>query len=180
MSNSIYIYKISRYIENVENLKKKLIAVTSTTRVQIDIDKGYLFVTASVNPEMEVQLACRILGIEYEGFIGKKDLPPEQKDLVVVPPDNILFGQYLIETKIVKKEIIEKALRKQDEEKNSTMKSSHRLLGQILMDDFGIFNSRLELNNHLKRYAHYKAKMEEIYFEAKILVQKMKHKGIGD
>lgn len=173
--NSIYIYKIYGYRSNKEQFRSKLLNLKKINSVQIDESKDYLFVTSASDPELDVQLACRILNIAFEGFLGKKELKPKEENIIVTPPDNILFGRYLIENNIISDEIVRKALDKQEEERGLTMKQSPRLLGQILLEDFKALNSRLELNFHLNNYQTYKERMEEIYFEAKTLSKKNKH-----
>lgn len=87
----------------------------------------------------------------------------------IKPPDRILFGQYLIEEKIIDMDILKKALEIQDTEKGQLMKDSHRLLGIILMQDFDVFKSRIELNRYMQKFIDFKEKMERVYYEARNL-----------
>lgn len=88
-----------------------------------------------------------------------------KKDFI---PNAILFGQYLLEKKKVDKETLEKAVRIQSNEDSSTLKESHRLLGQILLDDFSVFANRVELNKYIIHFAEFKAQMEKAMYEAQI------------
>lgn len=83
----------------------------------------------------------------------------------IIPPNKILFGQFLVDEKKITQEVLKQALQKQDEEKDQIMKESHRLLGQILFEDFKAFKDRLELNRYLNKFHEYKSKMEQIYYE---------------
>lgn len=72
---------------------------------------------------------------------------------------NLLFGQFLIDKKIITSDTLMLALKKQSQEKSDIMIKSERLLGQILIEDFKAFN-RLELMRLLKEFNEYKAEME--------------------
>lgn len=76
----------------------------------------------------------------------------------------MLFGQYLVEKKKITKTILFKALQTQKEEKIS---NSPRMLGSILLNDFKIFENRIELRRVLKDFEKYQDKMREMYLEAK-------------
>jgi len=78
--------------------------------------------------------------------------------------DKMLFGQYLVEKKKITKTILFKALQTQKEEKIS---NSPRMLGSILLNDFKIFENRIELRRVLKDFEKYQDKMREMYLEAK-------------
>jgi hypothetical protein len=89
-------------------------------------------------------------------------------------PGSILFGQFLLDQKKTTKEILEQALKKQSHEDSLRLRESHRLLGQILLDDFGVFESRVELNHFLTRFNEFKSEMERIMFEARTYGHKEK------
>lgn len=71
-----------------------------------------------------------------------------------------LFGQFLIEKRKISETILEKALSVQNLESEETLRQSHRLLGEILMDDFNVFSSRVELNRLLIEFNDFKAQLE--------------------
>ena len=75
-------------------------------------------------------------------------------------PDHSLFGQFLIEKRKINEVILEKALDLQNTETNDSLRTSHRLLGEILMDDFNVFSSRVELNRLLIEFNDFKARLE--------------------
>jgi hypothetical protein len=72
---------------------------------------------------------------------------------------NLLFGQFLVEKKVITSDTLMLALKKQSQEKSDIMIKSERLLGQILIDDFEAFD-RLELVKLLKEFGEYKLAME--------------------
>lgn len=74
--------------------------------------------------------------------------------------DRSLFGQFLIEKRKINEVILEKALDIQNMETKDTLRQSHRLLGEILMDDFNVFSSRVELNRLLIEFNDFKAQLE--------------------
>ncbi|RKX80743.1 MAG: hypothetical protein DRP70_09930 [Spirochaetes bacterium] len=74
--------------------------------------------------------------------------------------DRSLFGQFLIEKRKINEVILEKALNTQNLEYKETLRRSHRLLGEILMDDFNVFSSRVELNRLLIEFDTFKAQLE--------------------
>jgi len=74
--------------------------------------------------------------------------------------DRTWFGQFLIKKKKVDPGILASALAIQDREITESMRRSHRLLGEILMDDFHAFSSRVELNRLLIEYNQYKIDKE--------------------
>lgn len=83
-------------------------------------------------------------------------------DQVYRPPaPNLLFGQFLIEKKIIDEPTLFSALKIQVKEKDSTIKQSHRLLGQILLEEFKAFDSRIELNNAINQFVEYKDWVEK-------------------
>ncbi len=71
-----------------------------------------------------------------------------------------LFGQFLIEKRKVNEVILGKALDIQNLESKETLRRSHRLLGEILMDDFNVFSSRVELNRLLIEFNEFKSQLE--------------------
>jgi len=75
--------------------------------------------------------------------------------------DRSLFGQFLIEKKKINQVILAKALDIQNQESKETLRQSHRLLGEILMDDLKVFSSRVELNRLLIEYNDFKAGIEK-------------------
>jgi len=74
--------------------------------------------------------------------------------------DRSLFGQFPIEKKKINEVILEKALDIQNTESNDSLRNSHRLLGEILLDDFNVFASRVELNRLLIEYNNFKSQLE--------------------
>ena len=102
----------------------------------------------------------------------KDDLPPmprPRKDptgekLMKSPEkqaaDRSLFGQFLIEKRKINDVILEQALDIQNLETKDSLRESHRLLGEILMDDFNVFSSRVELNRLLIEFNEFKARLE--------------------
>ncbi|MDT8299668.1 MAG: hypothetical protein RQ801_15275, partial [Spirochaetaceae bacterium] len=69
-----------------------------------------------------------------------------------VNKERLLFGEWLVRTGKADAEILRSALAIQNSEKSDTLRSSPRLLGQILLDDFQVFRSRIELNNCLVEF----------------------------
>jgi hypothetical protein len=90
----------------------------------------------------------------------------------IVPPDQILFGQFLVDKKKITFDKLKSALEIQAKERDKTMKESHRLLGQILLQDFKVFESRIELNKYLNEFHEYKSDMEQMYYELHNLREK--------
>lgn len=90
----------------------------------------------------------------------------------IIPPDKLLFGQFLIENKIISHQILEKALKEQAKESSEILKDSHRLLGQILLEEFNVFRGRLELNTYLKKFKQFKDDIEKLRYDAKIFGKK--------
>lgn len=102
----------------------------------------------------------------------KDELPPITKKKPASPdsriaqepmeePDNRgLFGQFLVEKRKVNQANLAKALEIQNLEQKMNLRMSYRLLGEILMDDFGVFSSRVELNRILIEFNAFKAKLE--------------------
>lgn len=74
--------------------------------------------------------------------------------------DRSLFGQFLIEKRKINEVMLEKALDIQNLETKDSLRTSHRLLGEILMDDFNIFSSRVELNRLLIEFSEFKSRLE--------------------
>lgn len=96
----------------------------------------------------------------------------ESKDDIGSTPNSILFGMFLVDKKKINLEKLEAALNIQKKEDSSTLRQSHRLLGQILMDDFHIFKDRIELQKYLNDFNEYKVQMEQIKYEARIYGKK--------
>lgn len=84
------------------------------------------------------------------------------------PPDRILFGQFLIEKGKITEEQRDKALEIQAKEGSKTLRESHRLLGTILLQDFNVFNNRMELHKYLQEFIRFKEELERMRFEARI------------
>lgn len=93
----------------------------------------------------------------------------------IVPPDQILFGQFLVDKKKLTFDKLKSALAIQSKERGD-IKTSHRLLGQILLEEFKVFESRMELNRYLNEFHQYKSDMEQMYYE----LHKMKDEEIED
>ncbi len=74
--------------------------------------------------------------------------------------DRSLFGQFLIEKRKINEVVLEKALDIQNLETKDTLRASHRLLGEILMDDFNVFSSRVELSRLLIEFSDFKSHLE--------------------
>lgn len=74
--------------------------------------------------------------------------------------DPALFGQFLTEKKKVSPAVLERALEIQKLDSSRNMHRSHRLLGEILMDEFNVFSSRVELNRLLVEFNDFKAQLE--------------------
>jgi predicted signal transduction protein with EAL and GGDEF domain len=74
--------------------------------------------------------------------------------------DRSLFGQFLIERRKINEAILEQALNTQNQESKETLRQSHRLLGEILLDDFNVFSSRVELNRLLIEFNTFKSMLE--------------------
>lgn len=74
--------------------------------------------------------------------------------------DPALFGQFLTEKKKVSPAVLERALEIQKLDSSRNMHRSHRLLGEILMDEFNVFSSRVELNRLLLEFNDFKAQLE--------------------
>lgn len=93
--------------------------------------------------------------------------------LIYKPPEpRLLFGQFLLEEKKVTEEVLARALVKQkDQGESNTVKESYRFLGQILLEDFGIFKNRVELNRILIKFKEYKSKIENEHAELKSIME---------
>jgi len=89
-----------------------------------------------------------------------------------MPDGNVLFGQFLVERKKLKKEVLDIALDRQKKEDSDTLRRSHRLLGQILTDDFHVFRNRVELQHYLNDFNEYKKEVETILSDARIYGKK--------
>ncbi len=84
---------------------------------------------------------------------------------------NLLFGQFLIEKKLITSEVLNQALDEQEKERSSVLQSSERMLGQILLQDHGAFN-RMELVKLLKEFNEYKIRLEDEFAELKQVAKK--------
>ncbi len=96
-------------------------------------------------------------------LVKTKNNPPGEKASIgpmKQAADRSLFGQFLIEKKKINEIILEQALDTQNLESKETLRRSHRLLGEILMDDFNVFSSRVELNRLLIEFGTFKAQLE--------------------
>jgi len=76
------------------------------------------------------------------------------------PDSRELFGQFLIERRKVKHGILAKALETQNLEQKASLRMSYRLLGEILLDDYGVFSSRVELNRTLIEFNEFKTRLD--------------------
>ncbi|KGM42931.1 hypothetical protein S1OALGB6SA_310 [Olavius algarvensis spirochete endosymbiont] len=93
----------------------------------------------------------------------KKPTSPDSKktQTPMEEPDNRkLFGQFLIDKRKINHAILAKALNTQDLEQKTSLRKSFRLLGEILMDDYGVFSNRVELNRTLIEFNMFKAKLD--------------------
>jgi hypothetical protein len=57
----------------------------------------------------------------------------------------------------------------QSQEKEKQLRESCRLLGRILLEDYGVFENRVELLRYLKEFILYKADMEMAHLQMKDL-----------
>ncbi len=71
-----------------------------------------------------------------------------------------MFGQYLLEKKKINDALLRKALDIQQKEKSQTLRTSHRLLGQILLEEFRVFRNRVELNKYLVAFKAFNEELE--------------------
>ena len=92
---------------------------------------------------------------------------------VYKPPEpRLLFGQFLLEKEKVTKDTLVRALQKQQHEgESNTVRESHRFLGQILLEDFGIFKNRVDLNHYLIEFKDYKSAIEKEHVELKSILK---------
>lgn len=82
---------------------------------------------------------------------------------------NVVFGQFLIEFGKITSEVLYKALATQAQEHSLNLRTSHRLLGQILYEDHQIFKDRLELNQWLQKFQDYKNYIENLGSELQVI-----------
>lgn len=82
------------------------------------------------------------------------------------PSDTSLFGRFLIENKIVSEETFTKAVEKQMHEtiKNSSSES-YRFIGNILLEDLGVFRDRLQLHKIYLVFLKYKEYIQKQHYE---------------
>ena len=81
-------------------------------------------------------------------------------DKTAVPENRYMFGQYLLEKKKINDALLRKALEIQQKEKSQTLRTSHRLLGQILLEEFQVFRNRVELNKYLVQFKTFNEELE--------------------
>lgn len=79
--------------------------------------------------------------------------------------DRLLFGQFLIEKKIINKSILGRAIEVQQKD---NIAHHPRMLGIILLNDFGVFENRIQLNRCLEEFEIYQENIREMYLTAKI------------
>jgi len=82
---------------------------------------------------------------------------------------NLVFGQFLLEFDKLAPEILHKALAIQAKERSARLRTSHRLLGQILLEDFKVFKNRVELEHYLVKFKEYNSYVENLYGDLKII-----------
>jgi len=96
--------------------------------------------------------------------LAKTKMSPSGEKIAIGPvkqaADRSLFGQFLIENRKITEQILEQALEMQNLEGKETLRKSHRLLGEILMDEFNVFSSRVELNRLLIEFNSFKSRLE--------------------
>ncbi len=73
---------------------------------------------------------------------------------------NFVFGQFLIEHDVITSETLHKALAIQEKEKLEDKKTSPRLPGRILLEDFQSFKDEEELAGCLEELKKFKAYIE--------------------
>jgi len=88
------------------------------------------------------------------------------------PDSRELFGQFLIEKRKVKHGILLKALETQNLERKASLRMSYRLLGEILMEDYNVFSSRVELNRALIEFNDFKARLDAERLDLMRLIQR--------
>lgn len=84
------------------------------------------------------------------------------------PVKNLMFGQFLVEKKKITQDDLFQSLKVQSKEKGD-LKTSHRLLGTIIMDDLGLIKNRVELQRLLKEFEEYKDLIESQHDELRSL-----------
>ena len=85
---------------------------------------------------------------------------------------NLVFGQFLLEFGKLTPEILHKALAIQVKEYNARLRTSPRLLGQILLEDFQVFKNRVELERCLVKFKEYNSYVENLYGELKFIAKR--------
>jgi len=80
----------------------------------------------------------------------------------------------LVEKRKVNHATLAKALETQNLEQKANLRMSYRLLGEILMDDHGVFSSRVELNRVLIEFNTFKARLAAERSELMRLTQSSK------
>ena len=78
----------------------------------------------------------------------------------LIRKERLLFGEWLVRKGRVSSAVLKSALEIQDLEKSDSLRTSSRLLGQILLDDFQVFRSRVELNHALVEFEMVKKVIE--------------------
>lgn len=82
------------------------------------------------------------------------------------PSDTTLFGRFLIENRIISEETFTKALEKQMHESIKNFSSeSYRFIGNILLEDFGVFKDRLQLHRVYLEFLKYKEYIQKQHYE---------------
>jgi hypothetical protein len=74
--------------------------------------------------------------------------------------DNILFGQFLIEQQIITNNQLSQALKIQ---KRDNLSDKPKMLGSILLNEFGVFEDRMELSSFLDKFKEFDKEMKEAY-----------------
>ncbi len=131
-------------------------------RSRVDLNKALI---EFEKVKAAIQIRKSDLGIRDEIPSGAKlNADPSEAKISKGPvkqaASSSLFGQFLIEKRKVNEVILGKALDIQNLESKETLRRSHRLLGEILMDDFNVFSSRVELNRLLIEFNDFKSQLE--------------------
>jgi hypothetical protein len=92
----------------------------------------------------------------------------EKNNVLHIPPNTILFGQFLIEKKKIDQAKLNAALEIQKKEDSLNLRQSHRLLGVILLENLHVFKDRIELNHYLQEYSSFREDVEARIYKAKM------------
>lgn len=87
---------------------------------------------------------------------------------VTKPPERMLFGQFLLESKKLTGNELAMALYQQSKQRHDYRTTQY--LGQILLDQ-GIFENNDELNDYLEKFRDYNLEMLEVYNDAREVVR---------